>query len=239
MCGRSSVPAGRLCSGTSRSPFDRHAEPLQCRRVYDYGLDQDGPFLILEFVDGLTLDEKLKVGPLDPEQAVDLACQLCDGLAKAHERESSTATSNRRTSCALTADGGPEADRLRRQPGKPADDGHTKANTALRHARLHGPRATPRRPLSVDHTAATCGPTGATLYQMFTGQKPRVIRLDDVPAGFRDLLAQTLAEDPVARPASARDLRDALRQARAPRPHHHRVHRGPLPTAPAGVRGRQ
>ncbi len=47
---------------------------------------KDGPFLILELVDGPSLHDQLKVGPLALERAIEITCQLCDGLSLAHER---------------------------------------------------------------------------------------------------------------------------------------------------------
>ena len=50
-------------------------------QVYDYGRDEQGPFLILEYVDGPSLQEKLKDGPLEVDEAINIACQLCEGLS--------------------------------------------------------------------------------------------------------------------------------------------------------------
>ena len=54
-------------------------------QIHDYGRDEDGPFLIMEYVDGGSLLEKCKEGALELEEAVELTCQLCDGLGTAHE----------------------------------------------------------------------------------------------------------------------------------------------------------
>ncbi len=54
-------------------------------QIHDYGRDEDGPFLIMEYVDGGSLLEKCKEGALELAEAVELTCQLCDGLGKAHE----------------------------------------------------------------------------------------------------------------------------------------------------------
>jgi tetratricopeptide (TPR) repeat protein len=44
------------------------------------------PVLALDFVEGGDLARRLADGPLEPELALDLALQFCDGLAFAHER---------------------------------------------------------------------------------------------------------------------------------------------------------
>ena len=54
-------------------------------QIYDYGQAKDGPFLIMEFVDGGSLLDRCRDGAMPLEDAVAMACQLCDGLAKAHD----------------------------------------------------------------------------------------------------------------------------------------------------------
>src|SRR5262249_34265458 len=60
--------------------------PAVCR-VYDVS-DADGqPFLTMEYVDGEDLASLLRrIGRLPADKAVDIARQLCAGLAAAHER---------------------------------------------------------------------------------------------------------------------------------------------------------
>ncbi len=54
-------------------------------QIYDYGRAKDGPFLIMEYVDGGSLLDRCKAGALPLADAIELACQICDGLAKAHD----------------------------------------------------------------------------------------------------------------------------------------------------------
>ncbi len=54
--------------------------------IHDFGLHQDLPFIVMEFVDGtplsLIIDEH---GALEPKRALRLLKQLCDGLGTAHK----------------------------------------------------------------------------------------------------------------------------------------------------------
>jgi serine/threonine-protein kinase len=55
-------------------------------RVFDFGRTSTGmPFLAMEFVQGTTLDVLVhNEGPLPPERAAELICQVCEGLNEAH-----------------------------------------------------------------------------------------------------------------------------------------------------------
>lgn len=54
--------------------------------VYDYGLlDEGNPYLVMEYVDGKTLDEIVhSSGAMPVNQAIDIMKQCCDGLEVAH-----------------------------------------------------------------------------------------------------------------------------------------------------------
>ncbi len=54
-------------------------------RVFDYLEDGDRTLIVMEYVEGETLAEKLEAGgAMSLEDAVDIAAQVCDGLAAAH-----------------------------------------------------------------------------------------------------------------------------------------------------------
>jgi serine/threonine-protein kinase len=64
----------------------RIAHPNVCR-VYDIGEADGWHYLSMEYVDGETLASLLRrIGRLPVEKAIDIAGQLCAGLAAAHER---------------------------------------------------------------------------------------------------------------------------------------------------------
>jgi serine/threonine protein kinase len=54
--------------------------------LYDVG-HQDGiDFLVMEYLEGETLERRLERGPLAPAQAVRIGCQIADALDKAHRK---------------------------------------------------------------------------------------------------------------------------------------------------------
>jgi hypothetical protein len=68
----------------------RHAGALShpnIARVYDYGEPADGqpPYLVMELVDGPSLEEVLASGPLGARQSMDVIAQAAAGLQVAHD----------------------------------------------------------------------------------------------------------------------------------------------------------
>lgn len=54
--------------------------------VHDFGVSEENqPYMVMDFVEGTSLSDMIKEsGALEPEFAVNLAMQICDGLAHAH-----------------------------------------------------------------------------------------------------------------------------------------------------------
>jgi len=55
-------------------------------RVYDYGEDEAGPYMALEWLHGGTLEDRLKQGPLPPDETHRIAAAIASGLAHLHAR---------------------------------------------------------------------------------------------------------------------------------------------------------
>jgi DNA helicase II / ATP-dependent DNA helicase PcrA len=53
--------------------------------VYDIGEDDGKPYMVMEYVEGETLRQKLAARALDVRAALEIAIQVAEGLAKAHE----------------------------------------------------------------------------------------------------------------------------------------------------------
>jgi len=54
--------------------------------IYDVGIDQRVPFLVMELLEGRTLAERLGGGPLPVATCIDYATQMAQGLAAAHAK---------------------------------------------------------------------------------------------------------------------------------------------------------
>lgn len=54
--------------------------------IHDTGTYRSTPYAVTELLQGETVEERLRTGPLNPQRAVEIACQIADGLAAAHAR---------------------------------------------------------------------------------------------------------------------------------------------------------
>src|SRR5687768_13124217 len=72
--------------------FSREAQVLAALNhphiAHIYGLEDDagGPLLVMEFVDGPTLADRIAEGPIAIDEAISIARQIADALEAAHER---------------------------------------------------------------------------------------------------------------------------------------------------------
>jgi Tol biopolymer transport system component len=62
----------------------RLSHPHICA-LYDIGYQDGVDFLVMEYLEGETLERRLMKGPLPPDQTVRYAAQIADALAKAHK----------------------------------------------------------------------------------------------------------------------------------------------------------
>ena len=75
-----------------RQRFEREARTLASLShphicaIFDAGLQGDIDYLVMEFLDGQTLAQKLETGPLPLRETIRIALQIVDALDKAHSR---------------------------------------------------------------------------------------------------------------------------------------------------------
>lgn len=54
--------------------------------IYEIGETDEGTFIAMEYAEGESLGHRILSGPLDLEEAVSVAIQICEGLQEAHEK---------------------------------------------------------------------------------------------------------------------------------------------------------
>ena len=66
--------------------------------IYDIGKSGDQSYIAMEFLDGMTLKNRIADRPMEIESVLSLAVEIADALDAAHAQVSSTATSSQRIS---------------------------------------------------------------------------------------------------------------------------------------------
>jgi serine/threonine-protein kinase len=198
------------------------SHPNVCR-VYDIGEAAGHPFLSMEFIDGENLASLLRrIGRLPHDTAIEMARQLCAGLAAAHEK----GVLHRDLKPANVMIDGRGKVRL-------ADFGLAAVASHAAHDALAGtpaymaPELFDQTPPSVQSDVYALG---LVLYEMFTGKAAfksatvadmaRLHResaptslsqlVSDADPGVERVIARCLAKDPAERPASAMAVSAAL-----------------------------
>ncbi len=87
------VLPSRLCSDPSlKQRLEREARTISSLnhpnicQLYDVGCQDEIDFIVMEYVDGQTLAERLLSGPLPIKQALKISIEIADALDKAHAR---------------------------------------------------------------------------------------------------------------------------------------------------------
>src|SRR6516225_6522430 len=84
------LPAHLSDNPEAKQRFDREARAISSLNhpnictLYDVGHQDGTDFLVMEFVEGETLADRLTKGPLPPEQVLKCCIEVCEGLEKAH-----------------------------------------------------------------------------------------------------------------------------------------------------------
>jgi formylglycine-generating enzyme required for sulfatase activity len=176
--------------------------------INDFGWAKDGPFLVMEYIDGGNLLERCLRETISVDEAIEITCQLCDGLSKAHacgivHRDIKPAN------ILLTRDGVPKLTDFGLAKAEAADTGMTMAGAVLGTMDFMPPEQ--RRDAALTDARSDLWSLAATLYQIVTGESPRVIRIRKVPSQLQDVLDKALEDSRDARYQSARELKEALR----------------------------
>jgi serine/threonine protein kinase len=86
------ISADAVCDGDSKSRFRREAQaasrlnhPNICT-IYEIAEDDEREFIIMQYVDGVTLDQLLKMKPLSLDMIVDIALQIAAGMEAAQAK---------------------------------------------------------------------------------------------------------------------------------------------------------
>jgi len=177
------------------------------RAIHDRGEDAEGPYLVMEYVAGETLHDRVaREGALAGEDLVGLARGLGRALAYAHRR-GVIHRDVKPANVLLTEEGEPKlTDFGLARIGRDSDLSLTGYGMGTQDYASPEQR---RDAKSADHRSDLYG-LGATLYFAATGEAPKVVRPERLPAEWRELVLRCLEERPEARYFSAEEVLGAL-----------------------------
>ena len=229
-----------------RERFEREARtvaslnhPHICT-LHDIGHQDGTDFLVMEYLEGETLAERLKKGPLPLDQVLQYAIEIADALDKAH-RKGITHRDLKPGNIMLTKSGTKLLDfglaKLKQEAAPatsafPASDGercHHRAGHDSGHAAIHGTRASRRQEKPMP--AQIFLRLASLVYEMATGKKAfegksqasliaKILETDPppmsslqpmTPPALDRIMKKCLAKEPDERWQSAKDLSDELK----------------------------
>ena len=242
-----------LASTSDRSRFRREARAVAAlahrnvMRVFDYGEDAVGPYMVLEWLPGGTLEERLAGGGLPADEAEDVARGVAAGLAHLHDR-GVVHRDLKPANVLFDAEGRPKLADLGLARIAVGAGTLTAAGTILGTAAYISPEQAAGRPAGPSSDVYAFG---VILFRMLTGElpftatdtlelvrlhrtvePPRVEELNpEAPRRLTALTAATLRKDPAVRPRNGAAVLAAL-EGTTPPAEETRV----LGAVPAGVR---
>ncbi len=208
--------------------------------VYDVGSHEGRPYIVTELLEGETLQSRLEVGPIAPRAAAELAAQVADGLAAAHDK-GIVHRDLKPANLFLTPDGRVKIldfGLAKLGPRSPVETGApseavTEPGLVLGTINYMSPEQVRGAPID---GRADVFSLGAVLYEMLSGRcaferssaaETMIAVLQDEPPGLAPgiglmpgavsrILRRCLAKDPQDRYSSARELAIDLRNAAPP-----------------------
>ena len=85
------LPSHLSANPEAQQRFDREARAISCLshpnvcQLYDVGSQDGTSYLVMEYLEGETLEDRLRKGPLPIDQVLKCAIDICEGLEKAHK----------------------------------------------------------------------------------------------------------------------------------------------------------
>jgi len=240
------LASGRASDPSDRARFEREAQAISSLNhphictLYDVGHQDGVDFLVMEWLQGTTLEQRLRHGPMGIEEALRCAIQLADALDQAHRsgvihRDLKPGNVMMTASGAKLLDFGLAHPWLADWPVTPqgSDDRLTSAALTAQGMVVGTPGyIAPERLAGSDSDAgADLFAFGAVLYEMVTGRKafpgttqaevmqalrsgppPPVSHVrPDAPRSLDRIVERCLASDPNERWQTARDLLSEVR----------------------------
>ncbi|MFQ5777047.1 MAG: protein kinase [Terriglobia bacterium] len=228
------LPTGTLADEAARKRFRKEALALaklshpNIGHVYDFDTQDGVDFIAMEHIEGVTLSETLKSGPLREKEIAQLGAQMAEGLGAAH-KENLIHRDIKPGNLRVTPEGRVKildfgiAKLL--EPVSPTAPTESFTETHALAGTLPYMAPEQLREGTADHRSDLYS-LGVVLYEMATGKRPFEQRLStalaadiqtktppspryhnpDIPSRLEDIILKCLEKDPAHRYQSAQDL---------------------------------
>lgn len=228
------ILAGKHADETQRRRFETEAEAVarlqhpNIVQVYDIGEHEEQPFLVMEFVDGGSLDRRLRGRMLSPKASAQLIMQLAKAIHAAHDA-GIIHRDLKPGNILITSKGVAKITDFGLAKKLDADTSATASGTILGTPSYMAPEQARSNKLPTTSATDVYG-LGAILYELLTGRPPfkeetfldtmlQVVSAmpkpphelrDGIPPQLEAICMKCLAKDPTERYMTARQLADAL-----------------------------
>jgi formylglycine-generating enzyme required for sulfatase activity len=179
--------------------------------VFDAGEDAYGNYLVMELVSGKTLAQRLKEGPIDPSQSVDLFCAMCRGMSHAHKR--GVIHRDLKPSNVMLNDDG---------VARILDFGLVRLEgsgdlslTGVGMGTLDYASPEQKQDGGAADERSDVFALGLVFYEMLTGKRPAPLQVHKVSQPWRDVIAKATEPEPQERHASMDELLGETEEARS------------------------
>ena len=171
--------------------------------IHDIERDNNGPFIVMEYVEGRSLEEIIESdGKVEEQRALGLFRQVCQAIGHAH-RLGIIHRDIKPANILLTPDGIPKVlDFGLAQMATESDLSRTGYGMGTMH---YMPPEQMRDAKNVDHRADIYA-LGATFYHMLTGERPKMIRPEKLPENLRAAVCKCIEDEPSNRYFSVAEL---------------------------------
>lgn len=166
--------------------------------IFDYDRDDDGPYIVMEFVQGQPLDVRLKRRALGESEAVRIFEGICRGVAYAHRR-GIIHRDIKPANVMLAEDGTPKLLDFGLARG---DAGVELSLSGQGMGTLDYASPEQKRDAKSVDARTDIYSLGATFYELLTGLKPVPLHLPKVPERWRDIVASCCEPAAKDRPQS-------------------------------------
>lgn len=178
--------------------------------IYDIARDDEGPYLVMEYVEGESLAERLKRGPIALDEAVRILLEVCEGVVVAHQA-GVIHRDIKPHNVILTNNGKAKLVDFGIARQLDATDGDTNTGQLLGTLDFMAPEQFVSSKTAEKRSDLFS--LAATFYNMVTGEIPRPIHSEELPDNVRHVVMQALRRNPDHRQQSVKEFSAQLRQS--------------------------